>query len=177
MLNRIIKIDLTARSSDLVIPLADIKESLIVTHDDDDALIERIFKGVCDAVESKTKRLLSEGTVICTIKNYCNQILLPRIPVISITGIERFKDNAWVAFTDFSNTYDSSIICINNFGDFRITYQAGYNVDNLLPQGLKDVLLAETAYRYENRGDKLRQDGLCSEADKLITQYLNLSWL
>jgi hypothetical protein len=53
-------------------------------------------------------------------------------------------------------------------------YDAGYIT---LPKRLKDAMLKEIAYRYENRGD-VNVDGISKEATMLASTYkTTITWL
>lgn len=165
--------------------LAEAKTQCIVDHTDDDALITSLITRARVQVENKTRLSLVEKTVVLTVElKGCFK--LPFGPIRSITTIERRQgftddDPDWVPLTsDEYRTEGADFITIISpvCGTYRVSYTVGYTDSaGLFPieEGLKDAVLAQVAFLYENRGDN-NQVGKFSElAKEFLKGYIDYS--
>ena len=167
----------TIEASELV-TLSDVKAHLYITHSDDDtyltALIPKARKQIenyCTvAIGSQTKVWTFDGDGICEYQ-------IPFHPIISITSVAQKTDiatyTALVSNTDYE--IDGQLFqTIKPFssGRFKVTYVCGYVT---LPEDLKQSILVQVAYLYENRAENV--NGLCKMAKEIARNYKDYSWL
>jgi hypothetical protein len=75
---------------------------------------------------------------------------------------------------EFTTSSNKRILKSPQYGNLVMLYDAGYIT---LPKRLKDAMLKEIAYRYENRGD-VNVDGISKEATMLASTYkTTITWL
>jgi hypothetical protein len=158
------------------LPLTDVKAYLIVEHDEDDDVITKIVKAVCEELGRLTKRPFAPCNVSFVMEVSNPVIPFPYLPLIEITSIEKRvdKDN-YESLTSDSYEYIGDELIVEDTGTMRISYEAGYPVDNL-PHALRLAALAEIGYRYDNRGDKSLPPGLCETANHYIQNYIVTSY-
>lgn len=140
--------------------------------DFDDDLIQMLITGARERLEIFTGCSLIPKRIQAVITNLCGMTSLPAGPV---TGD--------VTATDSEGTEivagDIKLVG-SKFPDLKLpmqcemtlTYNAGYST---LPKGLKNAILAEVAYRYENRGDESPDAGICKAAIVLANPYKRAS--
>jgi hypothetical protein len=130
--------------------------------------------------EIRTRQFFSEHnvTIIASIHNPI--FFLPRLPLISLTSIEKRDTN--------SETYsalDASLYVLStstdqiqfyDHGTFRIVCKVGYTSSNEIPEDLQQAILSQMAFLYENRGDKDIDKGLCATAVQMLTPYINMNY-
>lgn len=159
------------------IPLADVKDYMIVSHDDDNTLISKIRDGVIKALEEATKRPFIPSVVQFLMEVNDTTVPLPRLPIIELNAITiRTGPNTFEALTTDQYEYLGDDLLFEVTGVIAINYKAGYAIDSL-PHNLRLAVLAETAYRYENRGDKELSADLCATANQYIANYIVSSYL
>lgn len=177
MQNKIIKITVTP-TDPLAEPLvlSDVKEWLIVEHDEDDTLITNIMKGVKIAFQNWAKICLTEATVVVIVDLKCGEFKIPRLPFGEIVSISAKDTDAESGYTEL-NADDYEVIgdsiCIERLGITRVEYSAGYET---IPDDIKIAMFSEIAYRYENREKKSGDAGFCDLAESYMLPYLNLSY-
>lgn len=159
--------------------LPDVKDELLVAHNEDDARLTLLIKEVREAVEARIKVHLVPTDVVAYI-HVESEFKIPRIPVVTFTKAEvRTSANTYVELT--ANT-DYERIAAKFYpqrtGIHRLTWVAGYDessTDNKVPYSLKLAMKHEIAYRYENKGDKNAQ--MCEQARRLLNPFKNTAWL
>jgi len=175
MRNRIIKIDQTA-SNDTWVTLADVKEWLIVEHNEDDALLTRLIKAVRIAFEKWTKMCIVDSVVVVTAEINCGEFKLPRLPFKEINSVDiRESDNSFTAMSTDDYTVLGNSILFEKKGIIRIDYNASWN--GALPDDIKIAGFSEIALRYENRGDVKGESGFSQVAETYLLPYVNMSYL
>ena len=180
MQNKIISINITETGSELI-SLSEVKEWLIVGHDEDNALLTRLIKGVRQAFEKWTKHILiaSDVTLIAQVNN-C-EFRIPRLPIRSIVSVGiRQNDGSYEALTSDDYTQLGDSIIFEKLGIIQIEYSAGYDANDLpaghpLPDDIKTSIFEEIAFRYDKRG--VQGDiGFCSTAELYMTPYINMAY-
>lgn len=157
--------------------LADIKDWLIIGHDQDDALLQRLYGAVKLMCEHRTKQLLTERLVTVVVSIVDTLLFLPRLPFIELVSVEQRDANA-DAYTvvDADNYYvltSEDAININAHGTYKFVYRAGYTTANPTPDTLKQAILSQMADMYENRGDQRTEAVLTGQTVQLLTPYVN----
>jgi hypothetical protein len=159
------------------IPLADVKDYLIVSHDEDNTVISKIRDAVIKNLEEQTKRPFIPSNVQFIMEVNSPTVPLPRLPLIELSPIsKRTGANTWEVLTSDQYEYLGDDLILEVTGTIDINYKAGYAI-NSLPHDLRLAALAETAYRYENRGDKSLPAELCGTANQYISNHIVSSYL
>lgn len=159
------------------LPLTDVKDYLIVGHDDDNTLISKIRDAVCKSLEEQTKRPFIPSIVNFKMQVNNPTVPLPRLPIISISTLSmRTEPNTLTALTTDQYEYLGNDLIFEVTGIIDINYKAGYAI-GLLPGNLRLAALAEIAYRYENRGDKTLSADLCATANQYILNSIVSSYI
>lgn len=157
--------------------LEDIKEWLIVSHSEDDALIMRLYKAVKLLCEARTKQFFTKHTVTVIACIYEPVFYLPRLPLLQFTSVTKRKYNLEEYEVLDADKYVLSAsmdtLYFYDYGTFKIIYEAGYDDENLIPDVIKQAMLSELAHLYENRGDKDMKPGLCATTVQMLTPYIN----
>lgn len=159
------------------LPLDEVKEYLIVGHSDDDTLIGRIRDSVCKTIEEQSKRVILPCKVQFMMEVNNTTVAIPRLPItgkdviMKKVGREEFEE----VDADLYEWLGDELI-FEVTGVMNITYEAGYDIGSL-NDNLRLAILAEIAYRYENRGDKNLPAELCGTADQYIRNLIVSSYL
>lgn len=113
----------------------------------DDSLITELVKATRMHLEKFTGLSFGSKTLKTTMTLDSVWEEIPYGPVVSISLVEKWDNDAFVAYEDYV-TYESKIKTYTG-GIFRITYTAGFNP---LPEDLKNDIKVLTAWQYKNRG-------------------------
>lgn len=134
----------------------------------DDLLIETMITGARERLEIYTGCSLIPKTIEVVVTNLAGNISLPAGPVTGVITAVDSEGTEIVAgdikligtkFPDLKSPCNSEMV---------LTYNAGYET---IPKGLKNAIMAEVAYRYENRGDESPDSGICKSAMILAEPY------
>lgn len=159
------------------LPLAEVKEYLIVGHDEDNTLISKIRDAVCRSLEEATKRPFIPSTVQFLMEVNNPVVPLPRLPIISIgTNNIRTEPGTFEALATDKYEYLGDELIFEVTGIIDVNYTAGYVIGGL-PDNLRLAALAEIAYRYENRGDKALPAEFCGTTTQYIANSIVSSYL
>ena len=154
------------------LPLQKVKDYLIVSHDDDDAMITGLIDSVCAALSDATKRPYIPSDIVFYMEVNKADVLLPRLPIASITTVsKRTGSNTYEDLTSDQYEFLGDSLILEETGIMVVTYSGGYAIGEL-PNALEIAALAEIAYRYENRGDKAIAGSFCATADAYIANYI-----
>jgi uncharacterized phiE125 gp8 family phage protein len=166
---------------------AEAKQWCIVDHTNDDALFASLITTARVQVENKIRQCLVEYTVIVTSDIKC-PFRFPWGPVRSVTTIERRDgyaddDPDWL-------TLDNDVYRIDGenqktlyglrCGIHKIEYVAGFtgNEGSLpTPANLKNAVLAQVAFLYENRGDNNTKGKFSDVALALLAGSIDYSYV
>ena len=163
-------IQLTQKSSDLLVPLVNAKLYLRVDHSSEDTLITSLIKSVQEYMESYTSRAITNNTYkyIYDFKvgEYFGVFIKTRIGLISsLDSIKTYNsDQTETTYqaTDFvyiNDNQESKIIkkdgTVINIGDrfyapLEIIFKAGFSTSNI-PNDLMNCILKLLAHWYEYR--------------------------
>ena len=174
MQNRIIKIGVTPSGNEWI-SLGDVKEWLIVDHNEDDTLITRLMTAVRMAFEKYTKTCLIDSTVVVMVDLKNPEFKFPRLPFKEINSIDiRKSDGSFTPLSTDEYTELGDSICFETLGVVRIDYDSIWTA---LPDDIKIAMFSEIAFRYTERGDKKGQSGLCETAEAYLLPYINMSYI
>lgn len=197
-MNRIIDIKQVENSPTEPVTLQQVKDQLIITFTDDDALLTRLITQARRAIENYCAVSIVAKTVTLTADLFVSKEL-PYGPVTGIqaaltrsgtqgsgptvyetstsqwqTDGEEFLSFSPPACGDFNiNSPYRGIEEPNYPNRWKIVYTTGYNP---VPDDLKLAILNEVAFRYENKGNQ-NDKGVCSEAAQALAfPYKRLLW-
>lgn len=127
--------------------------------------------------ESRTKRQFIPTKVVVTA-NIFLPFSLPRLPVVSVTKVENWDANDNVYTTVNASAYylEGEEFVLKDYtynSRYSVEYVAGYTE---LPEELKQAMLHELAYRYENRGNLNVKAGLHETTAQMLLPYMNLKY-
>ena len=146
----------------------------------DDTIVAALITSVTLFGEKFTNRVFIERTIEgffsgLEVTRFESKpfIRIRRAPLLVVTSVEIFSDDAYVAFTDFKEkrTQGFSLLIFEN-GIFdadpdldavypiKVTFTAGYGAIGDVPEDIKAALKAHFAFLYENRGDVVAEDKL-----------------
>lgn len=200
MKNNIIDIKLAELTTTEPVTLTEAKAQLIITFADDDTLITRLITAARRAIENYTcTSIISKRiTLLADIREEWE---LPYGPVVALESVMTRSgtqgsgpasyataDTTWqtdgAEFLSFSSpNYNADFTVNSRFGRYnqepcigtryKIIYTTGYDV---CPQDLKQAILLEVAWLYENKGDVSTGVG-STEAIHLANPYRRQQWL
>lgn len=173
---------------------AEAKTHLIVSHSEDDTLIDALITAARRFVENELGRSLITRTLIVTLdaREGAPPIVLPHGPVGTVTSFEVFDDenDEWdtVAATAYYVAGDK--LCMaegsgstswptadRTYDAYRITYTAGYGAAAAVPADIKRAILLTVGDLYENRetlvGSGLVVTSAPVSARILLSPYIN----
>jgi len=204
MKNNIIDVKRTESSPTEPCTLAEAKLQCIVTYSDDDALITDYITMARKVIENYCNISIVTQSVTLTADLY-NEWELPYGPVTGITGVSTRSPNEGsgpMTYTTQASGWGQDGVDFLTFipayaGDFniniaytgvntaypwknryRITYTTGYGT---VPDDLKQAVLFQVAWMYENRGDDPANKynwypGVCEPALKFADPYKRQLW-
>jgi hypothetical protein len=163
----------------LDVTLPQVKDYLIVTHDEDDTVIQTILDAVVSRLESHCKRPFVYSEVTVFMDFIKNPLALPRLPFIQVIDLSIKVERGYTGYESLPlDDYEvfADEIILEQVGMILLKYKAGY-APGELPWGIRMAILAEVAYRYENRGDKALSPGLCETAEEYIREFIVTSYI
>jgi uncharacterized phiE125 gp8 family phage protein len=158
------------------VTLADVKAWANIDFNDDDALITSMIIGARQDIENATNlALVAKGiTLYAEASGDTDIISLPYgdASTIVVKGVE--SDETLSAKTVGSDYYlrANRFVVLNTAGNYQVTYTAG----TVVPQALKEAIKMLVAYRYNNRGDQDKQQGLPEDIKQKVEKYVQI-WL
>lgn len=142
-----------------VVTLTETKNWLKVTGTQDDDLIEDIMiPAARQALEKFTGASFGEKTIEVLFTTWENFYTLPYGPVTEVTKVERvYTDGTETELTTDDYTVRDDKVYVTEWYStrelvgVRVTYTAGYNDDEPMPAMLKEAVLNQISYNYDNR--------------------------
>ena len=166
------------------VTLEEAKESLRVTHSDDDARIARHISSATDFVQGRTGRALFTQTVDFYLDCFTDKIILPTSPISSITSVKYLavESNSPDLQTLATTIYQSDLLSVpptislipgQSWPSTRdvinavvIRFVAGYGVAGSVPSNFKDAILLKVEQLYDRNPEN---DSIIDQAiDALI---------
>ena len=151
-----------------VVTLSDAKDHLNITHTYQDTLIQAYIDAAINYAENYTSRSLKIHEVTATAAAFCETITLEKTPYSSGLVIQYYNTNNALQ-TLAASTYvinyvnDEPVIVFNEFENLpevynrkdavKITYEAGYEDEALIPKSYKQAIKLLLGQLYENRTD------------------------
>jgi hypothetical protein len=165
MTNRIIDVTVVSDLAAEPVSLTEIKSYLHIDFTNDDTLLSTMNIAARRRLESYCSRSFGAKTITSLMDLACYEEL-PYGPVNTITSAK--LDG--VESTNYE--IDGDRFTPLSRGKWEVTY----TTNGTVPEDLKLAIMAEVAYRYENRGDD-NVKTLSSQAKDLAMPYKNLSWV
>lgn len=152
----------------------DDSESPSSDFDDDDDLIDELIRSAVLRAEAYTGLSFRPKTYKIEFTNLAGSFVIPYGPVTEITSLYSADDEDETEI-DYTTTINKAKLKTPLQENLVMEYSAGYES---LPDGLKEALLKEVAYRYTHRGDDLEDTGFCKQALSLLNPYKEVdTWL
>lgn len=154
--------------SDLVaepLSLTEVKEYLDIDYSNHDDMLLTMIGAARRRLERYTARSFGSKTVKVIMEAWCGQVL-PYGPVNAITAALR-EGTADTGYEVKGDEFEP---------DFGGEWEVTYTTIGDLPDDLKEAMMAEVAYRYENRGDD-NVMAMSTAAKDLAKPYKNYSWV
>jgi hypothetical protein len=165
MQNRVIKISVV---NDLVaepVSLTEVKSYLDIDFTNHDTLLGTMISAARRRLEKYTGRSFGAKTMNVIMDVYCDQTL-PGGPILAVTSATREGE------TDANY----KLLGDEFKPDFGGLWDVNYTTNGTTNEDLKLAIMAEVAYRYENRGDE-NQGTMSTAAKDLARPYKIYSWV
>lgn len=175
----ILGIDIVDAAITEPVTLEEAKAWLKVDGSDEDTLISGLITSCRQAIEQYTNCSLIEKDVECKVwldARCMNEMFeLPHGPVRDEITVNQGENT----ITDFKKVEGQFLKVYGLSGLHTISYKVGYEQ---VPERLKQAVLNEIAYRYQNRGDQAKElmigsTYLCEAAVHLCQPYKRMAWL
>lgn len=168
----------TVDAASELVTTSDAKAHLYITHSDDDTYLGTLITKARKQIENYCHIAIGSQTKRWTFDScYMEETPFPYPPVISITSAKQKTDvDTYDTLTngeDYETDGDAKKI-FQPYADgrFQVTYVTGYTT---LPEELKQAILIQIAYLYENRSSNV--SGLCEMAKDLCQPFVEMSWI
>lgn len=133
------------------VTLAQAKEWLRVTHDDEDDLITALITAARQICEGYISKSFVERTVTAIVRNDLGNVKLPYGPVGNVTHVYDSEGNELTGSSYAITGVSDKRLGYPMSSYVKVIYTAGYSV---LPQQFKAALKEQLAWLYVNRGDE-----------------------
>lgn len=158
------------------VTLAEAKAWANIDYADDDALITAMITGARQDIENATNLFLVAKAVVLFVESTSESGII-RLPygVASDVIVKRVESNETLTDQAVGEDYytrANQYVLPASTGTYQIGYTAGASV----PDSLKEAVKMLVAYRYNNRGDQDKQQGLPEDIQKKIEKYVQI-WL
>lgn len=167
-MSRLVQIKITPKdTAPDVITLQDVKDYCRVDFNNDDTLFTQL-------IASSRERL----------EKYCGRVFLES-DCEAIYNQEGCGDRVLLAYSDNivldpGGAYNSLLVGESYIKtedeEVKLTYEAGYPVETM-PKWIKQAVLMDVAYRYENRGDVSISTGINGEVKEFLKPFVNWSYI
>ena len=150
------------------------------TFTDDDDYILSLVSLATSLVEGYIGQSIRGNTITATLRNECGGLVLPMCPFSSLTTATDADGNDVSADVNLSGGLFPNVKAPVT-DEINVVYDAGWyfigsNSYGKLPQEIKQAIIEEAAWRYNNRG--VEDAGLgCKQAKALLSPYNRKSWL
>jgi hypothetical protein len=154
------------------VTLEEAKAHLIVTFDEDDVYISALILAATQAIADYCNISINNAMITVWGKaDSVGRFKLPFGPVSYVISVASIEPNGESCFaTLFGN---KTIGTIQN-AELTIAYYTGFSKP--IQNNLKQAILAQIAYMYENRGDQDKQTGICALAQQLSQPFREI-WI
>jgi hypothetical protein len=161
------KITLVNKAPDIV-TVEEVKCYCRIDFDDDDVLLQRLIRSSRERLQEYTGRvfLLSNCEATYVQEGCGDRVALKFSDNIELSESSPYKDS--LIGDSYINTTDKEV---------KLNYRAGYDVEEV-PEWMKQAVIMDVAYRYENRGDVATIAGqINTELKDFLRPYLNWGYL
>ena len=161
-----------APSPTVPVDLADAKQHLRVTHDDEDLLIQRYVLAAARELEAYCEIALTRQTISVTItaEGEGDTIALPVGPLAS--DAEVTINGVPVLAGISGGRWPSIVLPVTITGPVALTYEAGFGDDaRSVPDDLQLAIMEQAAFAYDNRGNADARPGLVPAAARIAARY------
>lgn len=150
-----------------VVTIQEAKDYCRVDFCDDDNLFSQLIESSRQYLEQYTCRVFLPSTckAVYTQEGCGDRILLSYSDNIVLPDDSKYKHV--LTGESYIDTCDKVVL---------LEYSAGYSIDGM-PQWIKQAVLMNVAWRYENRGDVSAKDGINNEVEEFLKPYVNWSFL
>lgn len=147
------------------VTLVKAKEWLNVDHSDDDALITDLITSCRQFIEKATNQKVVPHTVVQRTTTTTGEEFPLHYGNATGLAIESLDSTGTLTTLDADQYYQAdNNINVYSAGSYRLTYTVGADADSDLIEGIKMLI----AYRYNNRGDQEKQQGIPDDVQKII---------
>lgn len=153
-----------------------------IEHAVDDDLVAEWIKDGRERAEVITGRQFVTATLLMTVDEFCNEVMLPRTPVQSIASVKYDDDDGTEQtlastgyrlnasrnrlFLAYNQTWPS---VRSQSGAVRIAFVAGYGAAAAVPAGLKGAIKQWVAWMNQNRG--VPNDDMLEAYRRMLTPW------
>jgi hypothetical protein len=172
-------ISVSDESAVMPVTLAEAKAWAVVDHDDHDELLTDMIRGATDDIEQYLNVKLRPATVSFHMMATKSNSILYQLPyvmdlnhigdLVVSTATDGEAAQEMVLDTDY---YINGALKVVSSG----TSKVGYTVVPVVPTGIKEAIKMLVAYRYNNRGDQEKQQGIPEDIQAKINRYRKV-WL
>lgn len=153
----------------------------MVSHNQDDVVIQRLIDTAVALCEARTKRYFRLADVVVVAQIY-QPFWLPRLPYVEDLALSvKDTDDVYVPVEagDYNVDTVQEQLTVKTYkykNIYQISYVAGYTESNPLPTELKQAVLYELAILYENRNLNPALE-LSPATAKILMPYINPHYL
>jgi uncharacterized phiE125 gp8 family phage protein len=160
------------------VTLQEVKDFLKVGYADDNALITGMITAARQLLEKQLNISIVQKTIKVTFTHdACYEYQLPYGPVGEVTEA-KFKydqeDTTNITTTNYKLIGDEFKLFYGAEGWWTLTYTVGYNTT---PEAIKQGILKQIAWMYENRGDGVGTGQVNPDVLYLLSGYNKNAWI
>lgn len=176
--NRLSDVSIYADVTAEPIDLATVKDFLRVSYTDDDILITSMITAARQLLELELNLSIAQKTLLITFTHDgCNWFDIPYGPVGDILDVSNsYAEGSSISFasTDYKVIGTDFKRFKSTRGYYTMKYNAGYAV---LPNAIKQGMLKQIAWMYENRGDQASTGEINQDVRNILAVYSKNSWI
>lgn len=166
------------------VTLTEVKEVCRISNTSEDTMLTRLITSCRQAAEWHCGLAFVSKTALVQLRNQCGGIFLPYGPVDVSTVVITIDGEADTTTDKYGLTEADGQAQLMTATDdiLSVSYSLGYGTAGInaafatVPQGVKDGILAEIAYRWANRSTPaFHGSALCDEAKGYLVSYCKKS--
>jgi uncharacterized phiE125 gp8 family phage protein len=167
------------------VTLAQAKAYCRISNASEDSLLSAYITSSRQSAEHFTGCAFIPKLALVTLRNQCGGVALPHCPVDVSTVVVTVASAADTTSDKYGLTeLDGTAQLLTATDDvLAVQFNCGYGTAGIhatfaiVPQGVKDGILAEINYRWANRGGTFSPGGLCAEARNYLIPFITKSLL
>lgn len=176
--NRIKDVQITEDVATEPLALQEVKDFLKVGHTDEDDLITALIPAARQLLEKQLNISIASKTLKVTLTHDgCYAMALPYGPIGEVTEAKfsyDLCDNVTISSTGFTLIGNEFKQFKGREGWWTLTYDAGYAE---APQVIKQGMLKQIAWMYENRGDVAGNGQINPDVLYMLSGYNKNAWV